>query len=67
MVSGNTFYNPKKKKKFKIEIDNSKNIYSNEIDFISKCILENKHEIDFPGLNLKDTIINTKILDEWLK
>ena len=61
------FITLKKKKKFKIEIDNSKNIYSNEIDFISKCILENKHEIDFPGLNLKDTIINTKILDEWLK
>ncbi len=61
------FITLKKNKEFKIEIDNSKNIYSNEIDFISKCILENKHEIDFPGLNLKDTIINTKILDEWLK
>ena len=61
------FITLKKDKSTKITIDNSKNIYSNEIDFISKCILENKNELDFPGLNLKDIIINTKILEEWLK
>jgi len=61
------FITLKKDKSIKIEIDNSKNIYSNEIDFVSKCILENKNELDFPGLNLKDTIINTKILEDWLR
>ncbi len=62
-----TFITLKKEKSVKIEIDNSKNIYSNEIDFISKCILQNKKELDFPGVNLEDTITNTKILEEWLK
>ena len=61
------FITLKKEKSVKIEIDNNKNIYSNEIDFISKCILQNKYELDFPGLNLEDTITNTKILEEWLK
>ena len=37
-----------------------------EIDFVSKCILENKNELDYPGLKLNDTVSNMKILDNWL-
>jgi len=51
----------------KIPIDNVKNIYAYEIDFVSECILQNKSELAFPGLTMKDTICNMKILDEWLK
>jgi predicted dehydrogenase len=50
----------------KIEINNNKNIFSYEIDFVSKCILENKNELDYPGLKLNDTVCNMKILDNWL-
>ena len=42
------------------------NIYSYEIDFISKCILENKNDLDFLGLSLREIISNTKIIEDWL-
>ena len=57
--------NSKKNEKFYIE--SAKNIYIYEIEALSKCIIENKNKPDFPGLNLEDTLRNTKILDEWLK
>ena len=50
----------------KIEIDDHGNIYSHEINKLSKCILENKKNPDFPGLTMNDTLENMKILDSWL-
>jgi len=50
----------------KIEINSSKNIFSYEIDFLSKCIQENKVGPEFPGLTLDDTLGNMKILDSWI-
>ena len=51
----------------KIKIDIDKDLYSHEIDFISKCILDGKNEIQYPGLTLNDTVQNMKIIDEWIK
>ena len=51
----------------KIEINNKKNIYSHEIDFVSKCVLESKNQLDYPGLTMNDTVCNMKILDDWLR
>ena len=56
----------KQKTTNKIEINTDKNIFSYEIDFISKCILEKKLNPEFPGLKLEDTVGNMKILDTWL-
>ncbi len=50
----------------KIHITNTKNIYFYEIEALSKCIIQNKNKPEFPGINLEDTIRNTKILEEWL-
>jgi len=57
----------KAKKSEKFHIESTKNIYIYEIEALSKCIIENKNKPDFPGLNLDDTLRNTKILDAWLK
>ena len=50
----------------KIEINCYNNIYSHEIEILSKCLLENKKKPDFPGLTINDTLENMKILDNWL-
>ena len=50
----------------KIKIECEKNIYVYEIEAISKCVMENKNKPEFPGINFDNTLVNTKILDEWL-
>ena len=50
----------------KIEINDSGNIFSHEINKLSQCILENKKNPDYPGLTINDTLENMKILDSWL-
>ena len=49
-----------------IEIECHNNIYTYEIEALSKCILENKKEPHFPGMTINETLENMKILDEWL-
>ena len=49
-----------------IEIKCHNNIYSYEIDILSRCILENKKEPNFPGMTINETLENMRILDEWL-
>ena len=49
-----------------IKIEFSKNIYSYEINSISKDLLERKSRPDFPGVSINETIGSTKILNEWL-
>lgn len=52
----------------KIIIKNSmtKNAYSYQIETISRSILENKNHTFFPGFEIEDTLLNTKILEKWL-
>ena len=49
-----------------IEIEMSNNIFSYEIDALSKDILESRLSPSFPGTSINETIGLTKILDEWL-
>ena len=42
------------------------NIFSHGIENISKSVLENKKESIYPGMSLVETLLNMKILDEWL-
>ena len=53
-------------KKTEIINDQNKNIYSYQIEAISRCLLENKNKIFFPGFRIEDTLQNTKILENWL-
>ena len=43
-----------------------KNIYSYEIEKISKDIFEGKIKPSFPGVSILETKINTEILEIWL-
>ena len=52
--------------KEKIEIKCHDSIYKYEIDILSKCILENKKEPNFPGMTINETLENMRILDKWL-
>ena len=44
----------------------SKNIYSLEIENISKDIIEKKTESSFPGLNKKEIFLNTQLINNWI-
>ena len=41
-------------------------VFSYEIESISKAILNDLKESPFPGMTLEETLLNTKILEEWL-
>lgn len=49
-----------------INFNCTKNNYSLEIEQISKDILEGKKEISFPGTSHNDTLINTRIIENWI-
>ena len=49
-----------------IEIECHNNIYTYEIEILSKCILENKKEPNFPGMTINETLENMRVLDKWL-
>ena len=44
----------------------NENIFSYEIENISKSVLENKKETIYPGMSLVETLLNMKILEDWL-
>ena len=50
-----------------IKIEMNKNIFSYEINSLSKDILESRLSPSFPGTSINETIGLIKILDEWLK
>ena len=53
-------------KKIIIENKLTRNIYSYQIEMISKSIIEKRNEAFFPGFTVKDTLLNTKILENWI-
>ena len=59
--------NSKEKGLKEIKINCFDNIYSYEIENLSKCLLEKKREPEFPILTFNDTLENMKIIDKWLK
>jgi len=42
-----------------------KDVFSYEIENISDAILKNSKEVSAPGMNLEETLLNTKILENW--
>ena len=55
-----------KNKNNEIKVDTRQNIFSYEIEGISKSILENKEKPNFPGLTIEETYGNMKLIDKWL-
>ena len=48
------------------EFENRINVYSLEIENISNNINDNKNEASYPGINKKEILLNTKIIDNWM-
>ena len=48
-----------------LELNTFKNIYSHQILQISKNIINNDNKPNFPGMNLDETILNSKIIEKW--
>ena len=48
-----------------LELDTFKNIYTHQILQISKNIINNENRPNFPGMNLDETILNSKIIEKW--
>ena len=54
------------KKKNRRNCDIKKNIYSYEIAQVSESIQKNNRECLYPGMTMAETLLNTKILENWL-
>jgi len=48
-----------------LELNTFKNIYTHQIIQISKNIINNENRPNFPGMNLDETILNSKIIEKW--
>ena len=56
----------KSDKNYSIKFDKDKNIYSYQIQTISKNLYDNIFKPIYPAMSLDETLLNMKILDEWL-
>jgi len=55
-----------KNKTYEIKENNIKNIYSYQIESVSQSLLDGLVQPYFPGTSAEETLLNTKILEEWL-
>ena len=46
--------------------NNYKNIYSYEIEQVSKNILNGQNNPTYPSMSLDETLINMKIIEKWI-
>jgi predicted dehydrogenase len=60
------FLKKKNEENIVININSNENIYVYEIENVSKHVLDNNTEVDFPGLKIDDIVGNMKIIDKWL-
>ena len=56
-----------KQRSYKSFINSELDIFSNQINSVSRYILDGKKEADFPGMKWNDTIQNMLIIDNWKK
>ena len=55
-----------KSNKKEIKFETNENIYSYQIKSLSKNILEHKKKPEFPGMTFEESLINMKIIQEWI-
>ena len=71
MIVNNSFLGIKdlkiilKDKTYEIKNINSGNIFSHEIESISKSVLSGLNQASFPGMQIEETLLNMKILEYW--
>ena len=61
----NVIIKKKGKNEFKNFVNN-KSVYSYQIEKISENILNGNKQVKYPGMNLDETLLNMKIIDEWI-
>ncbi len=54
------------REKIKIFNEETVNLYSYQIENISRSLLKNQKRTSFPGFTINDTILNTKALESWI-
>ena len=52
--------------KQKLSFEYNKNIYGYQIEEISKNLIQGLNKINFPIMSLEETLLNMKIIDDWL-
>ena len=50
-----------------IEFKGPEQLFSFEVEFANKAILQGRTEVSYPGMSWEDTLGNLKCLDEWRK
>ena len=50
---------------YNIDISYDKDVYGMQIEEISNTIIQNRKEINFPGMTVSETFLNMKILEMW--
>ena len=63
---GNIIVHSKDNSKQKLSFANNKNIYGYQIEEISQNLIQGLNKINFPIMSLEETLLNMKIIDDWL-
>ena len=63
---GNIIVHSKDNSEQKLSFANNKNIYGYQIEEISKNLIQGLNKINFPIMSLEETLLNMKIIDDWL-
>ena len=52
--------------KKKLHFETDKSIYGYQIEEISKNLIQGLNKVNFPIMSLDETLLNMKIIDDWL-
>ena len=56
-----------KQRSYKSFVNSELDIFGNQINNVSKCILDGKKEADFPAMRWRDSVKNMLVIDRWKK
>ena len=56
-----------KQRSYKSFVNSELDIFGNQINNVSQCILDGKKEADFPAMRWKDSVKNMLVIDNWKK
>jgi len=65
-LGGDIIISSKDKPEQKLNFETGKNIYGYQIEEISKNLIQGLSKVNFPIMSLDETLLNMKIIDNWL-
>ena len=65
-LGGDIIVSLKDKPEQKLNFETHKSIYGYQIEEISKNLIQGSNKVNFPIMSLDETLLNMKIIDEWL-